>query len=153
MKLLYQLLRPFDTGDLDSIVYAEAEMRLHATHVIELLPPSTAFSTRGRDDHPEGLLAVLEHDDKLHVSFVVFRFASGHGYDQQGNVVQPPTWEPVFRGHGPSGCLRELRHTNWGRWGYEHPDRGQRGYVFYAPGPVITAAFRELARWFDGCVT
>jgi hypothetical protein len=44
-----------------------------------------------------------------------------------------------FYGEGPTGNLRECRHTYW----------GEDGYLFYPDGKVITAAFKELSKYFD----
>lgn len=46
---------------------------------------------------------------------------------------------PVFHGMGPSGALREMRHTYW----------GDEGYLFYAPGKTIAEAFQVLGKYFD----
>ena len=48
----------------------------------------------------------------------------------------------LFHGCGPSETLRECRHTWWGEKG--------EGYLFYANGPAIAAAFKELSKYFDG---
>lgn len=45
----------------------------------------------------------------------------------------------VFHGEGPTGVLRECRHTYW----------GEDGYVFYPSGTVIKAAFKALAEFYD----
>jgi hypothetical protein len=45
----------------------------------------------------------------------------------------------VFHGSGPSGYLRELRHTYW----------GDEGYLFDPSPKVIVAAFDRLKEWFD----
>lgn len=52
--------------------------------------------------------------------------------------------EVVFHGDGPGGknSLRECRHTYW----------GEDGYIFYPDGALITAAFRELAEFYDDMV-
>ncbi len=49
----------------------------------------------------------------------------------------------VFFGEGPTGYLRECRHTYWGK----------DGYVFYPSGPIILAAFKALSEFFDDMVT
>jgi hypothetical protein len=48
----------------------------------------------------------------------------------------------VFWGDGPSGNLRECRHTFWGE-----EDNG--GYIFYPSGLLIAAAFKRLSEFFD----
>lgn len=118
--------------DADAVLYEDADVRAKATHAIGI-----AGKCGG------GLLVVLEHDDRVHVSFVVLEFAGGD---------DPILWSPVFSGHGPAGPgpqtpgtdtdwrgLRELRHTNWGKG----------GYLFYPDGALIADAFSELERWFD----
>lgn len=45
----------------------------------------------------------------------------------------------VFHGEGPSGSLRECRHTYWG---YD-------GYIFYPNARLITDAFRVLSEFYD----
>jgi len=128
------------TGDPDARLYTEPEIRARATHVIELLPPSTApTAPRGRDDYPQGLLAALEDDGA--VSVVAFRFHSGTSRDRAGQDVYPPVYEVLFSGTGYGAPLRELRHTDW----------GEDGYINYPDGRVIAEAFRHLARWFDDC--
>jgi hypothetical protein len=76
------------------------------------------------------LLAVLADGD--HVSFIVLMWAA----KIDGDLM---LWEQVFRGCGPSGSLRELRHTWW----------GENGYIYYVNGELITDAFAKLRQWFD----
>lgn len=72
---------------------------------------------------------------ELHVSFVVLQW---HSSDDKG----VSHFERLFHGSGPSGYLRELRHTFWGE-----PDNG--GYIFYPSAKLIADAFRVLGEWFD----
>lgn len=104
--------------------YAEPEIRAVATHLIELRP---------------GLLAVIEED--IHVEVALFRWAGGPA-TKDGIEVEPAYYERVFHGGGPSGSLRELRHTYWG-------EPNNSGYIFYPNGALICAAFQHLKRWFD----
>ena len=48
---------------------------------------------------------------------------------------------PLLRGQGPTGYLRECRHTYWGRNG--------QGYIFYPRGKNIRAALDWLEQHFD----
>lgn len=119
---LLNLLTPVDgdvTGRDDTRLYAEPDIRAKATCVVEL--------------KQDGQLAVLALDE-LSVSFVVFRFAAS-----TSDGSHPTLYERVFDGEGPSGDLRELRHTDWGK----------DGYLFYAPGELIADAFEKLKEWFD----
>ncbi len=45
----------------------------------------------------------------------------------------------VFHGEGPSGALRELRHTWW----------GDNGYVFYPNADIICNSLQFLKKYFD----
>jgi hypothetical protein len=47
--------------------------------------------------------------------------------------------ECLFFGSGPTGGLRECRHTYW----------GEDGYIFYPDGVVIAAALKELSEFYD----
>lgn len=137
MTTLVELLppaTPFGGDVVEKGVFAESDIRRHATEVIELFPPKI----RGRDDYPRGLLAVSVVENL--VSFAALRFHSGHGW-RGDRIVSPPHYQLIFSGQGISGVLRELRHTDW----------GDGGYINYPSGPLIAEAFRHLARWFDGC--
>lgn len=123
MKELIERLQPIKDDQGDD-VYEDAKIRA-AAEVIELAGG--------------GLLAVSE--DGIHVSFVVFRFSSGPA-TRDGIVVSGAEWERVFHGSGPSGALRELRHTCWG-------EKDNGGYIFYPNGKLIADAFAKLERWFD----
>lgn len=121
-ELFDQLTSELDEISGDTKVYDLAHVRAMAHRV---------------DDLGFGYLAV-NIVDGLHVSFVVFRFHCGpatkNGVEVAGEKVQM-----VFRGSGPSGSLRELRHTHW----------GEDGYIFYPDAKLIAAAFDRLAEWFD----
>lgn len=105
--------------DAKTVLYADADVRAKATFAIEVAD--------------QGLLAVLEHEG--HVSFVVLDWAGAEGVTEGAPVVR----QLVFRGCGPSGELRELRHTWW----------GEDGYVHLPQGALIADAFAKLERWFD----
>lgn len=82
---------------------------------------------------------LLVKTDGIHVKFGVFTFHDGPA-TVGGRVVDPERHLLLFHGEGPSGALRECRHTWW----------GENGYVHYPHFATIEAAFRELRRWFDG---
>lgn len=107
----------------DGKVYDLAEIRATAKCCIDL--------------DGDGLIAVDNAVDH-HVSFVVFRFHSGPS-TRDGVVVDGEKMSVVFHGNGPSGALRELRHTYW----------GENGYIFYPHGVLIASAFEALREWFD----
>lgn len=139
---LHDLLTPTDPDVIGwspgEVLYAEPEIRAKATHAIPLLPshpPSVLDPYRAQP--PRGLLAVLETPGSDLVSFVVVEWVSGPGDDG----FMPALYQPLFHGEGPSGTLRELRHTHWG-----HADDG---YLHEPNGALIAAAFEALKRWFD----
>jgi hypothetical protein len=92
---------------------------------------------RIRLDQNHWLLA--KTTDGLHVEFAVFGFHDGPA-TRNGEVVSPEHHIMIMHGSGPSGSLRECRHTWW----------GENGYVHYLHFAAIEAALRELRRWFDG---
>ena len=116
-----------DPIDLRGRVYDLAAVRAAADRVIDL-------------DAPGRILAVSIRDG-LHVSFVVFDFHSGPSTASDGKVVDGIKLALVFHGNGPSGNLRELRHTWWGEDG--------AGYLFSPNSKLIAAAFGALREWFD----
>jgi hypothetical protein len=126
MTMMIQMLEPepAPTGD-DMKVYDERAIKLAAMHTRELCNG--------------GLLAV-QVEDELHVSFAVFRGAFGPS-TINGKIVDGPKVELMFHGHGPSGSLRELRHTVWGA--------REDGYIFDPDMSIIGAAFTALGEWFD----
>jgi hypothetical protein len=97
-----------------------------------------------RIDLPNGVLLVrLPEEGGITVEFAVLGWSGGPSTDVRTNeVVAPSTYEMVFHGSGPSGGLRELRHTWWGA-----PDDG--GYLFYPDFTLLEAAFKALRKWFD----
>lgn len=110
--------------DGDDVEYSGDEIRRIATYTLDLV------GSKG------GLLAVCETETNW-VEFTVFEFAGKHSDESFTRYSR------VFHGIGPSGSLRELRHTFWGE-----PDNG--GYIFYPDGRLICDAFQKLGRWFDG---
>lgn len=147
---LHDLLTPVDPAVIGwspgELLYAEPEIRAKATHAIPLLPyqPPSVFEPY-RDRAPRGLLAVLETPGEVLVSFVVVQWVAGpvdlanltRSLERQMEAL----YQPLFHGEGPSGTLRELRHTHWG-----HADDG---YLHEPNGALIAAAFEALKRWFD----
>lgn len=136
---LRKLLTPADPTMIGwppgEVLWSEPDVRAKATEVIELVPYRKPAALPPYEERPpRGLLAVFVDGD--HVSFEVMSYAAGPGTGTDG---MPVLWEPVFSGEGPSGALRELRHTDW----------GSDGYLADPPADVIGAAFRELRRWFD----
>lgn len=78
-----------------------------------------------------GLLAVNGSDDGW-VEFSLFEIC---GSDD--------TCRHIFNGGGPSGSLREMRHTYWGS-----EEGREAGYVFSCPAKLIMLALEVLGRWF-----
>ncbi len=115
-----------DFGGCDGKVYDLAQIRATAARCIDL-------------DASGGLLAVDDRD--VIVSFALFRFHSGPA-TRNGAEVSGAKMSVVFHGSGPSGALRELRHTYWGE-----PENS--GYIYYVNGELITKAFAALEEWFD----
>lgn len=121
VDLLSPVSNPFDDEEL---YYALTNVRSHATSVSELFANGVG----------PGLLAVLEDDARVIVSFVVLEAMVGEGSDGH-----PALYRMVFEGHGVSGSLRELRHTYW----------GDDGYLHFPPSKLISDAFAKLEEWFD----
>lgn len=70
-------------------------------------------------------------NEPIHLEFAVFSFNSCDDKDTWLNLQ--------FHGNGPSGSLKECRHTYW----------GEAGYIFYPNGKVISLAFKELSKYFN----
>lgn len=87
-----------------------------------------------------GYLVIKHSDDPdsdwMH--FAVLSFDSSSGIDGSNTMLTA-----VFHGDGPSGVLRECRHTYW----------GEDGYIFYPDGPLIASALTALSRYYDGLVS
>lgn len=107
-------------------VYWEPEVRAAATTIVDL---------------PGGLLAVAEPLDGSWTHVAIFAYVGGPA-TQNGVEVEPRCYQRIMHGEGPSGSLRELRHTHWG-------DPHNAGYIFYPSANLICAAFSALERWFD----
>jgi len=130
-----------DDCDPTRPVYLEDNIRAIAPIVMPLVPyhpPSMLDPYRARP--PRGLLAVIE--DGEHVEFAVFEWQGGPATDVSGAQVEAARFRRVFEGSGPSGALRELRHTTWG-------EDDAPGYLNSPSAKVIAEAFAQLRRWFD----
>lgn len=80
------------------------------------------------------VLDQMEYDIWLKFAVLEFVASDVDGRNQEGELV--------FWGEGPSGNLRECRHTYW----------GDGGYCFYPSGVTISAALARLADYFDDMV-
>lgn len=108
-----------DIGTDTKLVYSLNDIKALNLDVIELADA--------------GILVIQKEDD-LHVNFALLQEDCDDGEDRFFSVV--------FHGRGPSGSLRECRHTYWGEDG--------NGYIFYPPFDLIIAALNELKKYFDG---
>jgi hypothetical protein len=72
-----------------------------------------------------------------HVRFAVMKIYSA---SESGTVIAC-----IFHGEGPSGSLRECRHTWWG-------EDDNDGYIFYPSGQIICSAFIKLSEFFDDMI-
>lgn len=70
---------------------------------------------------------VVNVREELHVTWALLRMEGDDLYSV------------VAHGSGPSGSLREPRHTYF----------GEDGYVFYVNPAILTWGFKQLERWFD----
>lgn len=83
---------------------------------------------------------VLNDSDLWH-KFAVLSYVGGFIVDGGVELTEGAC---VFNGEGPSGNLRECRHTFWGQ--------EDDGYIFYPDGRLITAAFACLSEFYDNMV-
>lgn len=83
-----------------------------------------------------GWLVLNWDETKFLLKFAVLEFAFS---DADGGNIRG---QCLFHGSGPTGSLRECRHTYW----------GEDGYIFYPNGPIISAAFKVLAEFYDGMI-
>lgn len=83
----------------------------------------------------DGWLVLNWDEQKLWLKFAVLGWCTS---DSDGSNVLA---EQVFYGEGPSGNLRECRHTWWGENG--------GGYLFYPKAKVIKAGLDALAEFYD----
>ena len=85
----------------------------------------------------ENAWLVLKWDEeKLWLHFAVLEFHSQIYGEENIELTQ------CFHGEGPSGALRECRHTYWG-------EKDNGGYIFYPKKRTIIAALDELSKYFD----
>lgn len=87
IEMLQKIPACFDPSET---VYAEPDIRAHATEVVTF---------------PNGLLAVHVRDG-LHISFALFEFAT-----EFDGMCQ---YKVIFHGSGTGDPLREMRHSFWG---------------------------------------
>ena len=80
-----------------------------------------------------GYLVLNWDNEKLWLKFAVMSFYSANG---DGSHVYLSV---EFYGEGPSGSLRECRHTYWGK----------DGYLFFPNGKLITSALAALSEFYD----
>jgi hypothetical protein len=122
------------------------------------IPPWLSFANSAEHSAPDGILIPIVKerfrvedlpkgffvfDDKdLWVKFAVLEYIGGF-IDNDGETLTEG--KCIFYGEGPSGNLRECRHTYWGE-----DDSG--GYIFYPHGQLIIAAFKRLSEFFDDMV-
>lgn len=82
----------------------------------------------------EHVYMLLKWDaEKIWLDFAFFDFLISD-FDYKNMFV-----ECVFHGCGPTGALRECRHTYW----------GEEGYIFYPKKRVIKAALKALEEFYD----
>lgn len=76
---------------------------------------------------------VVKTDGPITIDFAVFEFS--HSDADDSNIMM----SHIFHGTGPSGGLRECRHTYW----------GENGYVFFPDAEIISKALEFLKKYFD----
>lgn len=89
---------------------------------------------------PGGFFVLDDRTDWI--CFAVLADVGGYSAED-GSIITEGSC--IFYGEGPSGNLRECRHTYWG-------EEDNHGYIFYLDGRLITAAFRRLSEFFDEMV-
>lgn len=100
-----------------------------------LMPRPEGVEEFRRGDHRLRVLV----EDHFHVSWALLEWAGGPSVDVHGKEVEPAHYQVVAHGYGPSGSLREPRHTYF----------GDEGYVFYVQPALLAWGFEQLKRWFD----
>lgn len=86
-----------------------------------------------RDLPGKGYLVLNWDAERFWLKFAVLSFLSSSGDDTEVEM------DLQFHGEGPTGNLRECRHTYW----------GDGGYIFYPSGKVISAGLEALSEFFD----
>lgn len=81
----------------------------------------------------DGYLILSWDEERLWLKFAVMEFFYGEGAKDKLFL------QCIFHGDGPTGNLREFRHTYW----------GDNGYIFYAKKEVIIAGLNALSEFFD----
>lgn len=84
----------------------------------------------------DGWLALHWDEERIWLKFAVLEF---HTSDVNNENILVSC---LFHGEGPTGSLRECRHTWW----------GEDGYLFYPDGAIISAALKALSEHFDQMV-
>lgn len=105
-------------------IYQLLDVAKHCTELVELIPKRAWLA--------------INKPDELHVEYALLEFAMSNSDGTEIGV------KVVFFGSGPSGSLREMRHTY-----FTNDVRDVNGYLFYAPVKAITAAFQYLTKYFD----
>jgi len=103
----------------DEEVYSLDKMKELSTEHVEL--PSN------------GHLFYYREADGLHLNFFVGGFHTSD-VDNKNVVI-----DKIWTGCGPTGNLRELRHSFF----------GENGYIFYVNLDILEAASKDLRRYFD----
>jgi hypothetical protein len=120
--LFYALTKHPGWSDHTQAIYSLDEIKEKATEVIKL--PSG------------GWLALYKQDDGHEwYHYGLFQFAGAESDGDKNTMV-----EKIFIGQGPSGNLREMRHTYFGE---------KDGYIFYLPMKMIREAFDVLSKYYD----
>lgn len=83
--------------------------------------------------HSDGWLVLNWDKEKFWLKFAAMDFF----YSDGDNINL--YLKPVFYGDGPTGNLREFRHTYW----------GDDGYMFYANKKTIVGALELLSKYYD----
>ena|SRR5258708_25253720 len=76
---------------------------------------------------------VLNNIDEFWFKFAILSFHSSE-FNGDNTILTM-----VFHGEGPTGSLRECRHTYW----------GEEGYMFYLKKDTIVSALEKLSEYYD----
>jgi hypothetical protein len=92
-----------------------------------------------RDLCQNGWIVLKWDKEKSWLKFAVLQFCTAEHDPSDTRGYSNIKAYCVFYGDGPSGSLRECRHTYW----------GEDGYLFYPDGRIIAAAFKALSEFYD----